>query len=129
MEYTQKMLETYIERIMTDRFASDVAIDNNEAKIKNLESEGKGIAKNLKRYRENLATFEEKKKQGIKNKEDREQNKQLIEIVRGNITKAENEYIANVGKIDQHQKNVELYKEFLQSADESIEIARSKVAK
>lgn len=127
MEYTKEILKNYTDKIMADRFAADVAIEHNEKILKELESDMKAVLKRIKKTTTYLEELETKKKEGIKDKELREQNKNLVAVMEDDLKKRNQRRIDLEGKGDQVKKNIELYKDFLKTADESLEIAKSKV--
>ena len=127
MEYTKEILKNYEDKIMADRFSADVAIEHNETKLKELQSDIKAVLKRIKKTATYLEELEAKKKDGIKDKELREQNKNLIAVMQDDLIKRSQKKTDLEGREAQIKKNIELYKDFLETADESLEIAKSKV--
>lgn len=129
MEYTKKMIDTYVEGVMKDRFSTEVALINYRKKLEELDGEKKKVSGKSKKIRKNLEELEEKKKEGIKDKELREQNKELIKIVREKAERYASEYAELLGHENHMKDKIGLYEDFLETADESIEIAKEMAEK
>jgi len=129
MKYSKKIVDSYIEGVMKDRFGTEVALTNYRGKLEELEGKKKKVSGKSKKARKNLEELEEKKKEGIKDKELREQNKELIKIVREKAEKYAGEYAELLGHENHMKDKIGLYEDFLETADESIEIAKEMAEK
>lgn len=128
MEYSKKILNDYLEKITKERFSTEIAIVNNEKHLEEVESERKGLLKRLKRVSSNLEKLELQKKEGIRDRELKEQNKTLITVLRDDIDKRSQKLNELEGKKKQIEKNLELYKDYIETIDSSMEIAKEKVS-
>lgn len=129
MKYSKKTLDNYMEAVTKDRFSTEVALTNYRRKLKELEGKKEKVSSESRKVRENLADLEAKKKEGIKDKELREQNKELIKIVSEKAKKSADEYAELLGHEKHMKDKIGLYEDFLETADESIEIAKEMVEK
>lgn len=128
MEYSKKILDDYLEKITKERFSTEIAIINNERHLEKVESERKGLVKRLKKIGSSLKDLELQKKEGIRDRELKEQNKTLITVLRDDIGKRNQKLDELEGRKKQIEKNLELYKDYIETIDSSIEIAKDKVS-
>lgn len=128
MKYTKEILDDYIKKLMAERFSTEVAIVNNEKNLEKVERERRGLTKRLKKTSANLEDLEKQRKEGFRDKELREQNKNLIAVLRDDKEKKEKRLAEAEGKKSQISKNLELYKDYIETVDSSIEIAKEKVS-
>jgi len=128
MEYSKKILDTYTDKLINERFSTEIAILVNEKHLEEVESEKKAVTKRLKRLMANLEGLEIQKKAGIKDRELREQNKTMISVLSGDVDKRRQMLADLEGKKKQVERNLELYKDYIETIDLSIEIAKDKVS-
>ena len=129
MEYTKKILDEFAEKVMIDRLSTDIALINYRAKLEELEETKRKVSSQSRKAKKNLAELKGKKKEGIKDKEMREQNKELIKIVKDKAQGYADEYAELLGHEAHMNEKIGLYEDFLETADESLEIARGMARK
>jgi predicted transcriptional regulator len=124
MKYTKKTLDNFLEKVMMDCFSSEVALINYRDKLEELQRKKEKVSSKSKKAKKNLEELEAKKKEGIKDKELREQNKELIKIVSEKFQNYVDEYTELLGHENHMKEKIGLYEDFLETADESIKIAK-----
>mgnify|MGYP001259554752 CR=1 FL=1 len=126
-KYTKKTIDDYLERVAADRLSAEVALVNYRNKLKEVEVNKKKVSEKDKKIRKDLAELKEKVKNGSKEKIQREQNKELLKIVEGKEQANVNEYTNLLERENNIREKIHLYEDFLETADDSVEIAKDMV--
>ena len=128
MEYTKKILDDYLNKLMSERFSTEVAIVNNEKNLEKINGDKRAAQKRAKKVALNLKDLEDQKKEGFRDKELKEQNKTLIAVLRDDLQKRNERLNSLEGQKQQTEKNIELYKNYIETIDSSVEIAKGMVS-
>jgi predicted transcriptional regulator len=127
MDYTKETLKEYLHNLKKDKFAAEVSLEDNKRKLKKYGEEIEQLTKEINKIDKDLEELQEKKKEGIKDKELREQNKGLIQIVESKKEGKMTQRAETAERAAQFERQIKLYEDFLVTADECAEIAKNKV--
>jgi len=129
MKYTKEILDNFLEKVMQDRLSAEVALINYRNKLKEVVKEKEKTMKENSKVRKDLEELRQKKKEGFESKELREQNKEIIKVVEAKLNKYADEYAELLKHENNMKDKINLYEDFLETADESVEIAKKLVEK
>jgi chromosome segregation ATPase len=128
-KYDKKIVEAYIADITKDKMSAEIALEIFQEEEKDLEKRSEKQEKEVKTIKENLDELNAKKKEGIKDKELRDQNKELIQVVSEKFETAQNEIVSIISRLQQVTQKISQYEDFIETMEKTIEKAKSRVSK